>query len=126
MVSDQEKNGILGLDAVIIIASRFEEQCKFYHDVLGLELISRYSDAAFFKAGDQTLGIFAHSHHPEGTRRLGGSEHGLSHIEFRLNSSAKEFIIAKLKSAGAHAYGENFADADGNLFHFNYADKSTK
>ena len=122
MVSDQEKQGILGLDAVIIIASHFEEQCKFYHDVLGLELISRYSDAAFFKVGDQTLGIFGHSHHPEGTRRLGGSDHGLSHIEFRLNHSAKEYIISKLKSAGAHAYGENFADADGNLFHFNYAD----
>lgn len=122
MVSEQECQGILGLDAVIIIASHFEEQCKFYHEVLGLELISRYSDAAFFKVGDQTLGIFAHSHHPEGTRRLGGSDHGLSHIEFRLDDSAKEYIISKLKSAGAHAYGQNFADADGNLFHFNSAD----
>jgi catechol 2,3-dioxygenase-like lactoylglutathione lyase family enzyme len=109
---------IKGIDGVILIANDFEGQCRFYRDVLGLELVAHYGDAAFFKAGSQTLGIFAKSHHSEGTRRLGQADHGISHLEFSTDAEAEEKLTQRLMEAGAHAYKDNFADADGNLFHF--------
>ena len=111
--------GVTALDAVILIARDFEAQCRFYEGVLGLEVTARYPDAAFFRAGAQTLGIFAASHHPEGQRRLGGADHGISHLEFRIASSERPSLVHRLESAGARAYGDSFQDADGNLFHFN-------
>ena len=114
----QAKSKILGIDAVILIAKDFEKQCKFYEQVLGLDLVAHYGDAAFFRAGSQKLAIFAHSHHAEGTRRL-SADHGISHLEFRINKDAREEFTTRLTETGSHAYGDNFADADGNLFHFN-------
>jgi catechol 2,3-dioxygenase-like lactoylglutathione lyase family enzyme len=119
----RKATGISGLDAVVLIANDFNGQCRFYRDLLGLEMISHYGDAAFFRAGDQVVGIFARNHHPEGTRNLGGASHGISHLEFRLNKDEISNFIAKLKGAGSHAYGECFVDADGNLFHFNTSDR---
>ncbi|HLA10546.1 MAG TPA: VOC family protein [Pyrinomonadaceae bacterium] len=112
---------VCGIDAVILIANDFEGQCRFYADVLGLEMTARYSDAAFFKAGTQTLGIFARSHHPEGTKRLGGATHGLSHLEFRIDEGFQQEFVDRLTEAGAHSYKDNFADADNNLFHFTFS-----
>jgi catechol 2,3-dioxygenase-like lactoylglutathione lyase family enzyme len=111
------------LDAVILIAHDFEGQCRFYEKILGLEKISDYGDAAFFRVDDQVIGIFAKSHHPEGTRRLGGGSHGISHLEFRVAAEDIDTLKSKLSAAGAYAYGENFADADGNLFHFNVSER---
>ena len=71
MLTDGEVPIVSSIEGVILIANDFEGQCSFYLDVLGLELSARYSDAAFFKVGSQKLGIFARSHHREGTRRLG-------------------------------------------------------
>ena len=111
--------GVTGLDAVILIAWDFAAQCAFYENVLGLEVKARHADAVFFQAGTQTLGIFAASHHPEGTRRLLGANHGISHLEFRLPAAGQGAVVRRLDSVGARAYGDNFQDADGNLFHFN-------
>jgi catechol-2,3-dioxygenase len=115
-----EAGRVCGINAVILIADNFEGQCRFYGEVLGLELSARYSDAAFYKVGDQTLGIFARSHHPQGTERLGDANHGLSHLEFRINKASEQEFVDKLTKAGAHAYKDNFADADNNLFHFTF------
>lgn len=117
-IERQKGEGVTGINGIILIANDFEGQCRFYHDVLGLELVSRYDDAAFFRAGAQTLGIFAKSHHPEGTMRLGDAEHGISHLEFSAGESAQALLVSRLMEFGAHAYNNNFADADGNLFHF--------
>jgi catechol 2,3-dioxygenase-like lactoylglutathione lyase family enzyme len=114
------KAGVSGIHGVILIANDFEGQCRFYRDTLGLEMTAHYSDAAFFKAGNQTLGIFAQTHHPEGTKRLGGADHGISHLEFSIDKSLEQEFIDRLTEAGAHAYKDNFADADGNLFHFTF------
>lgn len=84
-------------------------------------MTSNYSGAIFYRVGNQMLGIFDRNHHAEGTKRLGAARHGLSHLEFQLDPKDKETMFAKLKASGAHAYGDNFHDADGNLFHFNYA-----
>ena len=118
MLTDGEVPIVSSIEGVILIANDFEGQCSFYLDVLGLELSARYSDAAFFKVGSQKLGIFARSHHREGTRRLGDANHGLSHLEFGIEKRVLEKMITRLKEQGAHAYRDNFADADGNLFHF--------
>lgn len=110
---------IQSLDAVVLIANDFRRQCEFYGNTLGLPATNTYEDAAFFSAGNQSLAVFAHSHHPEGTERLKGGSHGLSHIEFGIQRSDRASMIEHLHKLGAHAYGENFQDADGNLFHFN-------
>jgi catechol 2,3-dioxygenase-like lactoylglutathione lyase family enzyme len=119
---DIKGKGLLGLDAIVLIADDFEGQCRFYEEVLGLERITHYGDAVFFRLGNQKLAIFARSHHPEGTKRLGGANHGISHLEFRIDRAEREQWLSRLKAVNAHAYEDNFADADGNLFHFNYID----
>lgn len=110
-----------GIDGVVLIAKDFEGQCRFYRDVLGLEMTAHYGDAAFFKAGSQTLGIFAPSHHPEGAKRLGAADHGLSHLEFRIDETFQQEFVNRLTEAGANSYGDNFTDADDNLFHFTFS-----
>lgn len=110
---------ILGLDAVILIVRDLEAQKRFYRDTLGLELEGDYGDAVFFRCGEQKLALFARSHHPEGAKRLDGASKGISHLEFRVRTSDREAVDRRLREAGFHAYGENYQDADGNLFHFN-------
>ena len=107
------------LDGVILITNRFEQQCSFYGSTLGLEQLAGYRDAAFFKVGNQKLGIFATSHHPEAVSRLGGSDHGLSHLEFGVYASELPKVTERLDAFGSRAYRDNFQDPDGNLFHFN-------
>ncbi len=114
-------SGILGLDAVVIIVKDLAAQRHFYRDVLGLPLVGDYGDALFFDCGDQKLALFAHSHHPEGTKRLEGAGKGISHLEFRIAPGDQDRLRQRLTDAGFHAYRDNFCDADGNLFHFNLA-----
>ena len=116
--------GVLGLDAVVLIADDFAGQVRFYKDVLGLELLSSSSETAFFRMGAQKLAIFSREHHPEGTRRLGGATHGISHLEFSLSESEMTAMANKLREAGFHTSRDLFQDADGNLFHFNRVDVS--
>jgi len=110
---------VKGLDAVILIVKDFEKQKEFYEKALGLELEADYGDAAFFKCGKQKIALFAHSHHPEGTKHLEGAKKGISHLEFKVKKSDLQKIMKRLKDSGFHAYKETFQDADGNLFHFN-------
>lgn len=109
---------ITGIVAVILITEHFRSQYDFYSRVLGLETVTSGNDYAFFRVGGQTLGIFARGHHTEGDARLGPADHGLSHLEFSVPEERKASLIAKLDAESARAYGENFQDADGNLFHF--------
>src|SRR5262245_54770190 len=109
---------ILGLDAVVLIVKDLQAQTRFYHDVLGLEIVGEYGDAVFFSCGAQKLALFARSHHPQGTARLEGATKGISHLEFGVTSAGEEEFRQRLTAAGYHAYGANFCDADGNLFHF--------
>lgn len=110
---------IRGLDAVVLIVKDLERQKRFYTDVLGLPLEADYGDAVFFRCGGQKLALFAHSHHPEGTRSLEGAKKGISHLEFRIAESDRADLDRRLREAGFHAYRDNYRDADGNLFHFN-------
>lgn len=114
---------IQGLDAVILITPNFAAQCRFYAEVLGLEVVSQWDDGAFFRAGEQIIGIFAQGHHAEGDKRLDGADHGLSHLEFRVAQADFERFREHLTAAGHHAYRDNFQDADGNLFHFNLTEE---
>lgn len=110
---------VRGLDAVVLIARDFERQVAFYRDVLGLELEWSAHDAAFFRCGGQKLAVFAKSHHPQAVPRLDGARHGLSHLEFAVDARDHPALAARLDAAGVRAYGDNFEDPDGNLFHFN-------
>lgn len=112
-------SGVKGLDAVVLIVDRFEETKTFYRDHLGMEVFDEYEDAVFFKCGAQTLALFGRTHHPEGTKRLEGARKGISHLEFRIEKSARKKTELDLRKAGRHAYGDNYEDPDGNLFHFN-------
>jgi catechol 2,3-dioxygenase-like lactoylglutathione lyase family enzyme len=117
-VEDTKDGEIAGIAAVILIAEDFRSQYNFYGRILGLEVVRSGDDYAFFQVGPQVLGIFARGHHPQGDARLGGAGHGLSHLEFSISVERKAAVIARLDAASARAYGENFADKDGNLFHF--------
>ena len=109
---------IRGLHAVVLIAADYDAQVRFYSNVLNLEIRGQYDDATFFNVGDQILAIFARSHHPEGTSRLGGADHGISHLEFLVDHEDENRVEAVLEEAEARAYRDVFQDADGNLFHF--------
>ena len=109
---------IQGLHALVLIVKDLEKQKAFYQNVLGLPLDSDYGDAVFFDCGNQKIALFARSHHPEGTESLEGAPKGISHMEFRIPASRRESFDRRLREAGFHAYGDNYRDADGNLFHF--------
>jgi catechol 2,3-dioxygenase-like lactoylglutathione lyase family enzyme len=111
--------GVLGLDAVILIVKDIQAQKQFYRDVLGLNVIGDRGDAVFLECGQQKLGLFSRDHHAEGTARLEGAAKGISHLEFRIKKEELASIQQRLESAGFHAYRDNFSDPDGNLFHFN-------
>jgi catechol 2,3-dioxygenase-like lactoylglutathione lyase family enzyme len=113
---------VLGLDAVVLIVKDLAAQQRFYHEVLGLPIVGEYGDAVFFACGAQKLALFARSHHPQGTARLDGAAKGVSHLEFGVTAAGEEEFRRRLTAAGYHAYGENYCDADGNLFHFNRVD----
>ena len=109
---------VTGLHGVVLISPNYEEQVRFYRDVLGLAIHSQYEDATFFAVGEQLLAVFGRGHHPEGTKRLGGAKHGLSHLEFQVETKKRAEVERRLDVEGARAYRDNFQDADGNLFHF--------
>ena len=111
---------IQSLDAVVLIANDFAKQRQFYKETLGLEVLEEYRDAVFFAIGEQKLAIFAKSHHPEGTERLGKATHGISHLEFGINKNDNQEVSDKLKAANHNVSNGDFEDADGNLFHFNF------
>jgi catechol-2,3-dioxygenase len=108
------------LDAIVLIAKNYKKQVSFYRDTLGLEVVAEYGDAIFFSIGKQKLAIFAKTHHPEAVQRLDGARHGISHLEFGIKKQDVDAIFKRLTDAGAAAYDDNFEDADGNLFHFNW------
>jgi catechol 2,3-dioxygenase-like lactoylglutathione lyase family enzyme len=113
---------IHGLHAVVLFVKDLEKQKKFYRDVLGLEVTYESNQSAFLKCGEQMIALFTHENHPEGASRLEGAVKGISHLEFRIKRSDKEYWLKKLRDAGYHAYKDNFEDEDGNLFHFVYED----
>jgi catechol 2,3-dioxygenase-like lactoylglutathione lyase family enzyme len=110
---------VLGLDAVVLIVKDLETQRRFYHDLLGLDIVGEYGDAVFLACGAQKLALFARSHHPQGTARLECATKGISHLEFGVTAAGEEQFRQRLTAAGYHAYGDNYCDTDGNLFQFN-------
>jgi catechol 2,3-dioxygenase-like lactoylglutathione lyase family enzyme len=117
--SEQKDMKINSFDGVTIIVKDYEAQKKFYRDVLGLAVESEYSDAIFFKIGENKFSLFAKGHHKEGDASLEGASKGISHFEFGISSETNKLLTEKLTKAGFHAYRDVFKDADGNLFHFN-------
>ena len=107
-------------DGLTLIVKDIEAQKAFYRDMLGLEIESDYGDAVFFRLGDKKLGLFARGHHPSGDVSLEGASKGISHLEFGIQRSQYEELRKRLTENGFHAERDNFKDADGNLFHFNY------
>jgi catechol-2,3-dioxygenase len=87
MSDESQQPSIRSLDAVVLIANDSRRQCAFYGNILGLPAKDNYQDAAFFSVGNQSLAVFAGSHHPEGAERLKGGSHGVSHLEFGIRPS---------------------------------------
>ena len=107
-----------GIHGVVLIVPDLEAARTFYEETLNLELVHDYGDALFFKCGDQALALFAKGHHAEGDKRLGGADHGVSHLEFTVGGRGRRAIEARLREAGAETYADNFEDPAGFLFHF--------
>lgn len=115
---------MITFDGITIIVKNIEKQRDFYENILGLELLSDYGSAVFFKLGEgRKLGLFTLGHHSEGTASLEGASKGISHFEFGVSTEKSQEIEKRLREKGFHAYGDNYKDADGNLFHFNYDGK---
>lgn len=113
----------MSFDGITLIVKDLEAQKVFYRDMLGLPIESDYGNAVFFRLGDRKLGLFALGHHPAGDESLEGAEKGVSHMEFGISSSQYEELKKRLIDHGFHSERDNFRDADGNLFHFNYDGK---
>jgi catechol 2,3-dioxygenase-like lactoylglutathione lyase family enzyme len=103
---------------VVLVVSDLAKARAFYRDVLGLPEEADYGDAVFFSCGRQKLALFARGHHPEADARLGGADHGVSHLEFVVPKAARKALEARLRAAGANDYGNSFVDPAGFLFHF--------
>ena len=110
----------VSFDGLTLIVKDLDAQKEFYRDVLGLEIESDYGSAVFFRLGDKKLGLFAKGHHHAGDQSLEGAQKGISHLEFGIRREQYEELRERLIEQGFHAERDNFRDADGNLFHFNY------
>lgn len=114
-----ERGVVAAIHAVVLVAADFEGQRRFYKEVLGFEEAWSASDAVAFRVGEQLLTLFARTHDAASVRRLEGASHGLSHLEFVVHGHLSPELRARLApSRASSTFGENFVDADGNLFHF--------
>ena len=107
-----------GLHAVVLIVPDLEASRAFYAETLGLELDADHGDAVFFRLGRQKLALFARDHHPEGDDRLGGADHGVSHLEFAVPPDRRQALENRLQDAGTARAGGCYEDPAGILFHF--------
>jgi catechol 2,3-dioxygenase-like lactoylglutathione lyase family enzyme len=106
-----------GIHAVVLIVPDLDAARAFYEDTLGLEVDADYGDAVFFNVGAQKLALFGPDHHPEGNARLGGADHGVSHLEFVIPATARKAFEARLRASGAPQVGGCWQDPAGFLFH---------
>jgi catechol-2,3-dioxygenase len=96
---------IRGLGEIALRVSDLEVMQSFYHVVVGLELIRRFDNAAFFRIArgygghDQVLALFDRSGEPD-YGGLDPAKTTMDHIAFEIDLADYEAVRARLEGLG--------------------------
>jgi catechol-2,3-dioxygenase len=96
---------VRGLGEIALRVNGLDAMQKFYEDVVGLPLMSRVANCAFFKVADgfgghtQVLALFDRSDKP-GYRAPDAATSTVDHIAFEISSADFEQELTRLKALG--------------------------
>jgi catechol 2,3-dioxygenase len=105
LISDEKRTAVRGLGEIALRVNNLDSSQKFYEEVIGLTLMTRFPKAAFFKIADgheghtQVLALFDRSDLPD----YKGTDAGTStidHIAFEIPLADFTAEVKRLKGLG--------------------------
>ena len=124
---------VRGLGEIALRVSDLNRMQEFYEKVVGLELMKRFSDSAFFRIAEgfeghtQILALFDRSKQP-GYREISGEKSTVDHFAFSIALNDFECETSRLAELGVKLkFSEHqwvqwrslyFEDPEGNLIEF--------
>lgn len=114
---------INGINHITFGVSDLQASLKFYVDLLQLQLIAKWDEGAYLKAGDQWIALNVDN------LDLSPNSQNASHIAFNVNEEDFEAMKSRLENHGVKKYKENtsegpsyyFLDPDGHCLEIHYS-----
>jgi catechol-2,3-dioxygenase len=104
-VTNKKRTSVRGLGEIALRVNNLDAMQKFYDEVIGLPLMARFPNAAFFKIADgygghtQVLALFDRSQNP-GYRGTDASTSTIDHIAFEIPLADFADELTRLKDLG--------------------------
>ena len=101
--TDEERTVVRGLGEIALRVNDLDAMQKFYEEVIGLPLMKRFPNSAFFKIADgygghsQILALFDRSNSP-GYRGTSAATSTIDHIAFEISLSDFENELKRLRA----------------------------
>jgi len=103
------ENSIKNLGEIALRVKDLDTMQKFYEEIVGLELMKRFSDSAFFKIAEgygghtQILALFDRSKQPD-YRGVISETSTIDHIAFAISLADFDFEKKRLEQLGLRVY----------------------
>jgi len=103
------ENSIKNLGEIALRVKDLDTMQKFYEEIVGLELMKRFSDSAFFKIAEgydghtQILALFDRSKQPD-YRGVISETSTIDHIAFAISLADFDFEKKRLEQLGLQVY----------------------
>ena len=103
--TSEKHTTVRGLGEIALRVNNLDAMQKFYEEVIGLPLMTRFPNAAFFKIADgygghtQVLALFDRSGNP-GSRGIDAATSTIDHIAFEIPLSDFENELKRLRALG--------------------------
>ncbi len=104
-ISNEKRTAVHGLGEIALRVNNLDSSQKFYEEVIGLTLMTRFPNAAFFKIADgygghtQVLALFDRSHLP-GYKGIDAGTSTIDHIAFEIPLADFTAEVRRLKGLG--------------------------
>ena len=104
-ISSEKRTAVHGLGEIALRVNNLDSSQKFYEEVIGLTLMTRFPNAAFFKIADgygghtQVLALFDRSHLP-GYKGTDAGTSTIDHIAFEIPLADFTAEVRRLKGLG--------------------------
>ena len=112
---NKERTAVRGIGEIALRVNNLDVMQKFYEEVIGLPLMARVPDCAFFKVADgygghtQVLALFDRSRIP-GYRGTDAATSTIDHVAFEIAWAADVGWVTHEKDGAGLALGYYFAD----------------
>ena len=104
-ISNEKRTAVHGLGEIALRVNNLDSSQKFYEEVIGLTLMTRFPNAAFFKIADgygghtQVLALFDRSH-LLGYKGIDAGTSTIDHIAFEIPLADFTAEVRRLKGLG--------------------------